>query len=363
MSSGRSAAHLNHGLYTSRSREKMNMELGDHVKKAVSPMETAPKQKHVRAIIVYSFDFKTSLPFWHALKLQPVLTDEIQCFKALITIHKLLVGGPTQVLVEAHNERPFLDTCVRNLGQTNLGHGYGPLIRNYVSYLKTKLDFHQRHQDFNGSFNYEEYISLRGVGNPDEGYQTISDLLELAGKLDRFVRALMNLLGPINAPNECRVSSLVPFIEESFGIYSFLTSMLTALHLTIASDEPLMPLVEAYNSFFKRLSHFYNECRKIIYLTSLISIPELPSECPSFDAEGRQRIANQGGPSRYKTLEFEQGDEESVVHNLVAPNVNREVVEEANEQLMKMGLQLQEAIDRALEKDNEIENYKEVHRL
>lgn len=339
------------------------MELGEHVKKAVSPVETAPKQKHVRAIIVYSYDFKTSLPFWHALKLQPVLTDEVQCFKALITIHKLLVGGPSQVLKEAVNEQAFLDICVRNLGQTNLGHGYGPLIRNYVSYLKTKLAFHQRHQDFNGSFNYEEYISLRGVGNPDEGYQTISDLLELASKLDRFVRALMTLLGPASAPNECRVSSLVPFIEESFGIYNFLTSMLTALHLTIASAEPLLPLVEAYNTFFRRLAQFYSDCRKIIYLTSLITIPDLPSPCPTFDAEGRHQMAqqqNQSSSHWYGSLEVEQLDDESMIHNLVAPNINREVVEEANEQLMKLGLQLQEAIDKNIESEAIILEYKEV---
>lgn len=356
----------NKTLYGSRSREKMNMDLGEHVKKAVSPIETAPKQKHVRAIIVFSHDFKTSTPFWQALKLQPVLTDEVQCFKALITIHKLLVGGPAQVLADARQEQSFFDGCSKHFGQTNLGHGYGPLIKNYVSYLKFKLAFHQRHPDFNGSFNYEEYISLRGVGNPDEGYQTVSDLLELASKMDRFVRTILSHLLTPMSPNECRVSSLVPFVEESFGIYCFLTSMLTALHLSIPSVDALLPLVELYNQFFKRLSQFYLECRKIVYLTRLISIPDLPHPPPTFDAEGRRLLAQ----STPQTItEHEQQDHDdyysdelsnqtSIIHNLSAPNI--EVVEEANEQLMNLGLQLQEAMDKNVQQEALITEYELV---
>lgn len=30
--------------------------------------------------------------------------------------------------------------------------------------------------------------------------------------------------------NECRISSLVPLVKESYGIYRFVTSMLRAMH-------------------------------------------------------------------------------------------------------------------------------------
>lgn len=32
------------------------------------------------------------------------------------------------------------------------------------------------------------------------------------------------------ANNECRISSLVPLVQESYGIYKFITSMLRAMH-------------------------------------------------------------------------------------------------------------------------------------
>lgn len=47
--------------------------------------------------------------------------------------------------------------------------GYGSLIRAYVTLILAKLKFHRLHPDFNGLFEYEEYISLRGVDDPNEG--------------------------------------------------------------------------------------------------------------------------------------------------------------------------------------------------
>jgi len=43
--------------------------------------------------IVYSWDFRTSIPVWNAIRVQPVLADEIQTFKSLILVHKLLQEG------------------------------------------------------------------------------------------------------------------------------------------------------------------------------------------------------------------------------------------------------------------------------
>lgn len=47
--------------------------------------------------------------------------------------------------------------------------GYGTLIRNYVDLLLFKLAYHRNHPEFNGSFDYEEYISLKNIDDPNEG--------------------------------------------------------------------------------------------------------------------------------------------------------------------------------------------------
>jgi hypothetical protein len=48
--------------------------------------------------------------------------------------------------------------------------GYGSLIRAYVAFILSKLRFHRTHPEFNGMFDYEEYVSLKNIDDPNEGY-------------------------------------------------------------------------------------------------------------------------------------------------------------------------------------------------
>lgn len=43
--------------------------------------------------IVYTWDYHSSLSVWNGLRTQPILADEVQTFKALIVVHKLLQEG------------------------------------------------------------------------------------------------------------------------------------------------------------------------------------------------------------------------------------------------------------------------------
>jgi huntingtin-interacting protein 1-related protein len=106
--------------------------------------------------------------------------------------------------------------------------GYFPLIREYVAFLIAKLGFHQAHHEFNGTFEYEEYISLKSINDPNEGYETIMDLMQLQDKIETFQKLIFSHFR--SGPNECRISALVPLVQESYGIYKFATSMLRAMY-------------------------------------------------------------------------------------------------------------------------------------
>ncbi|CAG8482347.1 11034_t:CDS:10, partial [Racocetra fulgida] len=190
-------------------REKAEHDLSINIKKATSPEETAPKQKHVRKCIVYTWDYHTSESIWTGLKVLPILTDEVQTFKALISVHKIIRDG------------------------------YGILIRKYVEFLKAKLDYHRHHPEFNGNFDYEDYISLKNVDDPNEGYETINDLMNLQDQIDSFQKLVIAQFRGLSN-NECRIASLVPLVEESHGIYKFLTSMLRAMHKRTDNDPPTL---------------------------------------------------------------------------------------------------------------------------
>ena len=48
---------------------------------------------------MYTWDYHSSISFWTGLRVQPILADEVQTFKALITVHKVLQEGHPVVRV------------------------------------------------------------------------------------------------------------------------------------------------------------------------------------------------------------------------------------------------------------------------
>ncbi|KAI9813153.1 MAG: sla2 Src-like adaptor 2 [Thelocarpon impressellum] len=267
---------------------KSESELAINIRKATSLEESAPKRKHVRCCIVYTWDHKSSQSFWAGVKVQPILADEVQTFKALITIHKVLQEGHPVTIREAQPNTAWLESLSRGVAgeghrgaslQSPLRRGYGPLIREYVYFLLAKLAFHREHPEFNGTFEYEEYISLKSINDPNEGYETIGDLMTLQDQIDSFEKLVFSHFRS-GANNECRISALVPLVQESYGIYKFVTSMLRAMHTTTGDDDALEPLRARYDAQHYRLVKFYYECSNLRYLTSLIAVPQLPPEPP-----------------------------------------------------------------------------------
>lgn len=275
---------------------KSETELSINVKKATTTDETAPKRKHVRSCIVYTWDHKSSQSFWAAMKVQPILADEVQTFKALITVHKVLQEGHPTTLREAMANRSWIDSLSRGMAGEGM-RGYGPLIQEYVSFLLSKLSFHQQHPEFNGTFEYEEYVSLKIINDPNEGYEAITDLMTLQDRIDQFQKLIFSHFRNVGN-NECRISALVPLVQETYGIYKFIMSMLRAMHSTTGDDEALEPLRERYNAQHYRLVKFYYECSNLRYLTGLISIPKLPQDPPNLLTEDENSPALPARPKQ-----------------------------------------------------------------
>lgn len=239
-------------------------------------------------------DHQSSQSFWSGMKVQPLMENEVQVFKALIVVHKVIQEGAPITLVEAQKQAGWLETCARAVHGEGMK-GYGPLISKYVEYLLQKLQFHRYHTEFNGTFEYEEYITLKHIHDPNEGYEVISELMNLQDQLDSFQKLVFShFRGGSN--NECRISSLVPLVHESYGIYKFITSMTRALHHS-TSEDALEPLRTRYNAQHHRLLKFYYECSNLRYLTNLLAIPKLPQDAPNLtDVENTPAL-----PQRAKT--------------------------------------------------------------
>ncbi len=105
-------------------------------------------------------------------------------------------------------------------------------------------------------------------------YETISDLMGLQDQIESFQRMVFAHFRH-SANNECRISSLVPLVKESWGIYRFITSMLRAMHRRTDDLEALEPLRQRFKTQHYSLRKFYYECSNLKYLTGLINVPKL----------------------------------------------------------------------------------------
>lgn len=336
-------------------RERIELQLAEHIKKAINPIETAPKQKHIRWCILFAWERQTCHEIWNSLKMQPAISNEIGAFKSLIMIHKILMGGPPVVLCESYLEKSFFDTCTRYFGNTS-PYGYGNLIRAYVAFLRGKLDYHHTFKEFTGNFDFEAYSAAKSSKDVNEGYQILCELMDLQDKLTTFYSAIFNTFGG-SLVNECKISSLVPVVEESYGIYNFITSYLLNLFNTCEYVEPLYPLQERYTKQFYSLKRFYEDCSKIQYLTSLITIPQLPDSPPVLFQNPNLPVGSKKSlqlPMPQPSVQFPSEQDSKLGFNLLdlpssssslalnAPNQRQEnLIEEYMKEIQNLKMQIQ----------------------
>ena len=57
----------------------------------------------------------------------------------------------------------------------------------------------------------------------------VTELMELQDNIDDLQKTIFSNFSR-SSNNECRIAALVPLVEESYGIYLFITSMMKAMH-------------------------------------------------------------------------------------------------------------------------------------
>lgn len=68
-------------MMSSADQYRSEAELAINIKKATNNDETAPKRKHVRSCIVYTWDHKSSQSFWAGMKVY------VDCLTGMLANH------------------------------------------------------------------------------------------------------------------------------------------------------------------------------------------------------------------------------------------------------------------------------------
>lgn len=175
---------------------------------------------------------------------------------------------------------------------------YAQIVTQYATYLLAKLDWHAQCREWicdkEGNLDWA-YFTERYPGGGDMVYvlrasQEFLDLLAHAIKLMRFIVSGLALDQRVHVEgtNACVAHPLVPLVTDTFTMYNTATKLLQRGYdlwyeaqdsqLDVLEDERV-PRFDREHAALKAL---YDECQGIRYVTSLVSIPELPEQPPRF---------------------------------------------------------------------------------
>ena len=112
--------------------------------KAINNLESPPKEKHVRNLILGTFHERSALPFWYnALKLQ-LYGNAIVCWKFCYTLHKMMRDGFASTVDESFRYVATLEDLAKSW--IHLKHDYGNMLFHYCNFLSFKLKFHKKNK-------------------------------------------------------------------------------------------------------------------------------------------------------------------------------------------------------------------------
>lgn len=255
------------------------------VHKAIVKEETPTKIKHVRSIILGTFQEKGCGTFWSVAIKLPLQSNQIMCWKFCHVLHKLLRDGHSHVLHDSMKYISFLTDLGRLWG--HLSDSYGLLDSYYCKLLVQKLTFHKKHPKLPGNLEItEEYISESTFNDANGYFEFAVELLDLMDEVLNLQAAVFQSLDRSRASSmtqsgQCRLYPLILCIQDSCQLYDCLVKLLFRLHRALPSTT-LEGHRKRFYDQFKTLQQFYQTCSNLQYYKGLIQVPTLPDSPPNF---------------------------------------------------------------------------------
>lgn len=253
--------------------------------KAVAYTIDAPKRKHVRKLIVDSWNYGHLQPFKQILR-EPLDKNACVCFKSFTVIHQLMQEGGPRVLRDAFNHIRMFHQ-LQQAWSTGGDVHYAKLCVEYAYLLRGKATFHHKHPLVIGNLSLDDYQNK--VQNQPEvpiqiRQQMVGHLLDLQSMIERLQTSIFVFHG--RDLHESKVAALVPLVVEADAVYRITVHHLTALCERIKDISGAKKYIDRFNEQYPQLRLFLDNCSRIQYVTAHVKVPQLPPNPPTFTVTG-----------------------------------------------------------------------------
>ncbi|XP_033111530.1 huntingtin-interacting protein 1-like isoform X2 [Anneissia japonica] len=257
------------------------------ITKAINNQEVPVKEKHVRNVIIGSFQEKGAGTFWTVVSRLPMQGNPIVCWKFCHTLHKLMREGHEHAVKDSmkHSEH------ISDLGSmwAHMQEGYSKLINAYCSLLVTKIEFHKKYPTIPGNLALSdiekdlEKLTENEINNYFQLCVEIFDYLDALIATSDAIFGSFDLSKSISMTNsgQCRLSPLIPIIQDCSHLYDFSVRLMFKLHACLPAD-----ILDGHRDRFKKQFDSLKTCflrvKNLMYFRRLIQVPTLPDSPPNF---------------------------------------------------------------------------------
>lgn len=256
-----------------------------HVRKALSEQPIPPKQKHVRAIILETYDARSSRFYFSTARELPLSTNPVVCWKFLVVLHKILRGGHPQCIKDAIHEGNHLISLL-NLWQGRYS-DYETFIVGLMKALLQKLKTHKLVSVLPGNMEVSapELIAVMGP-NLNRQYEVCGSFLDYQDTLLSFLRVALEWAEKgrtsfASSQIYCRLIALVQVIQDCAALYDLIIESLFNLHTNV--DHDILGMYrDRFVGQYEKMKKYFDVCGRINYLKSLITVPVLTGGPPNF---------------------------------------------------------------------------------
>lgn len=273
--------------------------MNESINKAIDTEESPVKEKHVRRLLIASFQFQSGRFFWTYLPVLRLKENQIACWKFCHVLHKMLRDGHRQVLVCAENHRQVLLDC-GNLWK-HIETGYGQSIHAYCELLFNRISFLSKNPSFPNDLKWTKE-HLDALTSQDETgdlsfdlacefFDSIEDIMRLGAIVLEFYddssQRRPNYHGRLG---ECLLSPLVACVYDSNLFYDHALRILFMLHARLPASM-LEGHRERFDKLHMSLRQFYLLALNKHYFFHHIEIPVIDPKPPNFlIAPGKQKL-------------------------------------------------------------------------
>ena len=126
------------GTISEVDRPQFEKEQAECIVKAIRNEESPAKEKHVRRSIIGTWQERGNSMFWTIIGKQPLPSQAVMCWKALMVLHKILREGHPNVLKDSYVYRKtFRDLTSVYKFQGGM---YSSLVLEYLKTMETKVN-------------------------------------------------------------------------------------------------------------------------------------------------------------------------------------------------------------------------------